>query len=129
MKTIGLMIVSLCLLAIIACEKKEERNCRPDTYGIYTGSNGLGGTFEANLKEGAGEKGLIIVLTNKGSNGSSTSAATVTGELNESCNSLTISNQQVGTQNYSGNLVVSDTKLAGTITAGSLTFPVSLTKQ
>lgn len=128
MKLTHLLILSFALLALFSC-REEETNCRPDTYGIYSGTNGIGGTFEANVKEGAGEKGVIVVVTNKDASGSTTSAATAEGDLNESCTILNIPQQQLGSSQYSGNFTVTDTKLNGTFTVDGFTFPLQLTKQ
>ena len=129
MKLTHLLFIGFALLTFAACQPEETPNCRPNTYGIYTGSNGLGGTIEADVAEGSGEKGLIIVISNKDASGATNSAGTTTGELNESCTTLTIPEQMIGTQTYSGSLVVTDTKLTGTITISSIPIPVDLTKQ
>lgn len=129
MKGIHLLALCLALVALVACREEEPPNCRPNTYGIYSSANLSGGTFQADVQEGAGEKGVIVIFTDKDASGTPTSSATATGELNESCTTLTIPEQQIGTQTYSGTFAVTSTQLSGNVKINQLTLPVTLTKQ
>lgn len=128
MKGIHLLALCFALVALVACREEEPPNCRPNTYGIYSSQNLTGGTFEADVKEGSGEKGVIVVFTDRDAAGTPTNSATATGELNESCTTLTIPEQQIGTQTYSGTFAVSDTQLSGNVKIDQLTLPLVLTK-
>lgn len=129
MKRIHLLALCFVLLALISCHKEAPQNCRPNTYGTYSSSNLIGGIFQAEIQKGSGEKGVIVVLSNKDASGTVTNSATATGELNENCTTLTIPKQQVGTQTYSGTFAVTETQLSGNVKIDQLILPLVLTKQ
>lgn len=129
MKQTHLLALCFALLALVSCHKEESKKCRPNTYGIYSRANLTGGTVQAEIKEGSGEKGVVVVFSNKDANGTVTNSATSTGELNESCTALTIPEQQIGTQTYSGIFSITATQLSGSVKIDQLTLPLVLTKQ
>ncbi len=129
MKLTRLFVLCLALTALVACQEEEPPNCRPNTYGIYSSPNLTNGTFEADVQEGAGEKGVIVVFTDKNAAGAVNTSATATGELDESCTTLTIPEQQVGTQTSSGTFAVTSTQMSGNVKIDQLTLTLVLTKQ
>jgi hypothetical protein len=128
MKIQLLIIALLSAVLFTACQKEEETNCRDSVIATYEGSDGFGGTTTAKVEEGAGEKGTTIVFTFDNPN-TGTNTYTVTGELNEDCNVLTIPTQTIAQTQVSGTLAVTDTKLTGTITLDGINLPVNLDKQ
>ncbi len=79
-----LLMALFSALLFTACQPEEEINCREGVIAVYEGSDGFGGTISIDAKEGAGEKGLILVFTQDNPN-TGTNAQTLTGDLNENC--------------------------------------------
>lgn len=130
MKLQLLLIALLSALLFTACQK-EEVNCRDNTLATYKGQDNDGNDGTIELKEGAGEKGVIAVMTIEDPSGTSFSF-NMTGELNENCSTLTIPSQSVGIGTLSGTFAITNegNKMDGTVTNSSGdSFALNLTRQ
>lgn len=123
-----LLMALFSALLFTACQPEEDLNCRDNRIAVYEGSDGFGGTNTADIQEGAGEKGVLIVYT---SNNPfiGTNTVTITGELDESCSTLTIPKQMVGTNEIEGSFTITDDKLSGTLTRDGTAIPVNIDRK
>jgi len=125
-----LLIALFSALLFTACEK-EEPNCRDNTYGVYEGQDNNGQPGAIELKEGAGDKGVIaIVSIDNPATPSTPLTFNLTGEFNENCSVLTIPSQPFIVGTISGSFTLVDDKLNGTVTNDSgQSFALVLTKK
>ena len=124
-----LMLLALCSALLFTACQKEEINCRDSRIAVYEGSDGAGGTITVDVQEGAGEKGVIMVYTFNNPAIGNPSSATVIGELNESCSTITIPKQMVGSSETEGSLVITEEKMTGSISTNGVAYPLNLDRK
>lgn len=130
MKLQLLLIAFLGTLLFTACQKEEEKNCRDNTYGVYEGQDANGEEGAIELKEGAGEKGVILVMTIDNPTSTTPFTFTMTGELDEDCDVVTVPSQSVGITTFSGTFDLVDDKMDGTVNIGTgQSVDLTLTKK
>ena len=127
-----LLIALLRALLFTACVKEEpETNCRDNTFGVYEGQDNNGQQGSMELQEGAGEKGVLAIVSMENPSSPGTQYTfNLTGEFNENCSVLTIPNQPFIIGNISGSFTLVDDQLNGTMTNDSgQSYALILTKK
>ena len=121
MKLQLLLIAFLSTLLFTACQKEEELNCRDNTLAVYEGDDNHNERIVIEIKEGVGEKEVLITIVAGDPNHPNTIPVTLalSGELNENCSVLKIPSQLVGLQTVSGTLILLGEEIEGLVDIGS----------
>ncbi|BDS10776.1 hypothetical protein [Aureispira anguillae] len=119
MKKLSLITFCIYLLLIVACKKE---NCRDSRLGSYDGDDPTYGTITCVLDAGESEKALSVTFNVVGQ------TVTLSGELNADCSTISIPNQKIGTNYFSGVFSLDGTKLTGSLILNATAFPFLLSK-
>lgn len=120
MKTFSVLFLMIFALSFTACKKE---NCRDNSLGTYSGPHPIFGQIDCLLEAGSAEKDLQVYLTAMGG------TVELSGNLNDNCSSLSIPQQTVDSNTFSGTFILDDSKLIGDLVFSNINITLNLRKE